>query len=151
MNQSGGKVFFLGSSENILSMIRKKVSMEYPAIRVQAYSPPYKPAFSEEDNQTMISTVNDFSPDVLFIGMTAPKQEKWAHTHFQELNTRHICCIGAVFDFYAGTVKRAPDWIIELGFEWLYRFLKEPRRMWRRYLIGNTKFSYAVLKELLSK
>jgi N-acetylglucosaminyldiphosphoundecaprenol N-acetyl-beta-D-mannosaminyltransferase len=149
MNKTGGKVFFLGSSENILFKIRNKVSKEYPHIHLKTYSPPFKPVFSPEDNQAMIESVNDFNPDVLFIGMTAPKQEKWAFSHFNELQARHVCCIGAVFDFYAGTVKRAPKWVIKLGLEWLFRFIKEPRRMWRRYLIGNTMFSYAVLKESL--
>jgi N-acetylglucosaminyldiphosphoundecaprenol N-acetyl-beta-D-mannosaminyltransferase len=147
MDKTGGKVFFLGSSENILELIRNKVSEEYPHIQLKKYSPPYKSIFTHEDNQAMIESVNDFTPDVLFIGMTAPKQEKWAYSHFNELNTQHVCCIGAVFDFYAGTVKRAPKWIIRIGLEWLFRFIKEPRRMWRRYLIGNTKFSYAVFKE----
>ncbi len=151
MNATGGKVFFLGSSENILSLIREKASREYPNILLETYSPPYKPVFTDLDNQAMIEAVNAFTPDVLFVGMTAPKQEKWAIDHFYNLNTRHICCIGAVFDFYAGTVQRAPVWIINLGFEWLYRFVKEPRRMWRRYLIGNTKFSYSVIKEYIAK
>ena len=151
LNKSGGKVFFLGSSENILSLIKEKASHEYPNIQIQSYSPLYKPVFTDQENQSMIDAVNAFSPDVLFIGMTAPKQEKWAITHFHDLNALHICCIGAVFDFYAGTVNRAPNWIINLGFEWFYRLVKEPRRMWRRYLIGNTKFSYSVIKELIAK
>lgn len=80
--------------------------------------------------------------------MTAPKQEKWAYTHLPELKVNcHIGTIGAVFDFYAGTVRRAPLAWQEHGFEWLYRLLKEPRRMWRRYLLGNTAFIWNILKE----
>ena len=79
--------------------------------------------------------------------MTAPKQEKWAYRFCDDLKVSHIVCIGAVFDFYANTVKRAPRWVIKLGFEWLYRLLKEPKRMWRRYLIGNLKFIIKILKE----
>ena len=150
IDKTGGKVFFLGSSENILSKIQNKVSTEYPNISLKTYSPPYKPHFSFEDDQIMIESINDFNPDVLFIGMTAPKQEKWAFSHFNELKVKHVCCIGAVFDFYAGTVNRAPKWIIKIGFEWFYRFIMEPRRMWRRYLIGNTKFSYSVIREFIS-
>ena len=97
----------------------------------------------------MIRKVNDFNPDVLFIGMTAPKQEKWAYQHFNELEAGHICCIGAVFDFYAGNIERAPGWMIDSGLEWLFRLLKEPRRMWRRYLIGNSKFIWLIIKEKL--
>ena len=97
----------------------------------------------------MIDAVNRVEPDVLFIGMTAPKQEKWAFKYYQMLNAGHICCIGAVFDFYAGTVKRAPEWMISLGMEWFYRLIREPRRMWRRYLIGNIKFIGYILREKL--
>ena len=80
--------------------------------------------------------------------MTAPKQEKWAYAHFPQLDVRgHAGTIGAVFDFYAGTVKRAPRWWQEHSLEWLYRFLKEPRRMWRRYLVGNVLFLWNVLRE----
>jgi N-acetylglucosaminyldiphosphoundecaprenol N-acetyl-beta-D-mannosaminyltransferase len=95
----------------------------------------------------MIDIVNEVNPDVLFVGMTAPKQEKWAYQHFGELLAGHVCCIGAVFDFYAGTVKRAPNWMILIGMEWSYRLIKEPRRMWRRYLIGNALFIGNILKE----
>lgn len=151
MNKTAGKVFFLGSSEKTLSLIRERASLEYPNIQIRTYSPPYKTTFTDQENQAMTEAVNNFSPDVLFIGMTAPKQEKWAITHFHNLNTLHICCIGAVFDFYAGTVKRAPEWMINVGFEWLFRLFKEPRRMWRRYLIGNTKFSYSVIREYIAK
>ncbi|WP_167607508.1 WecB/TagA/CpsF family glycosyltransferase [Maribellus sediminis] len=144
-----GRVFFLGSTEETLEKIKTRAAKEYPNVEVGAYSPPYKPEFSEEDNKAMIEAVNTFQPDVLFVGMTAPKQEKWAYHHFQQLEVGHVCCIGAVFDFYAGTVKRAPQWMIKLGLEWFYRLVKEPKRMWRRYLVGNTKFIYYVVREKL--
>ena len=95
----------------------------------------------------MVEQVNDKIPDVLFVGMTAPKQEKWAYQNFDKLNVGHICCIGAVFDFYAGTSKRAPKWMIEIGLEWFYRLLSNPRRMWRRYLIGNVQFIATIIRE----
>jgi len=99
----------------------------------------------------MIQAINTVQPDVLFVGMTAPKQEKWAFQHFSQMQVGHVCCIGAVFDFYAGTVQRAPNWMIQLGVEWLYRLIKEPRRLWRRYLIGNTKFlGYILIEKLKS-
>ncbi len=146
-NQERGKVFFLGSSEAVLEKIRAKAAVEFPNVEVYTYSPPYKNEFSEADNAQMIEAVNAIRPDVLFIGMTAPKQEKWAYRHFSQLNAGHVDCIGAVFDFYAGTVKRAPQWIINMGLEWFYRLVKEPRRMWRRYIIGNTKFVYFIILE----
>jgi N-acetylglucosaminyldiphosphoundecaprenol N-acetyl-beta-D-mannosaminyltransferase len=147
LNQTGGKCFFLGSSERVLSLIVQRVAKEYPNVRFSTYSPPYKPVFSDDDNNAMIDAVNAFSPDVLFVGMTAPKQEKWAATHFERLNVKHIGCIGATFDFYAGTMERAPKWIIRINLEWLYRLVKEPKRMWRRYLLGNPKFTFLILRE----
>jgi len=147
INILGGKCFFLGSTDESLTKIRIRAIAEYPNVKVFCYSPPFKSKFSLEESRTMIDAVNAVEPDVLFLGMTAPKQEKWAYENFDQLVVDHICCIGAVLDFYAGTIKRAPDWVIQIGFEWFYRLIKEPRRMWRRYLIGNTKFIGSVLRE----
>lgn len=142
-----GTCFFLGSTNETLKKIKQRAKLEYPNVQVKTYSPPYKRIFSKEDNFEMIQNVNAFQPDVLFVGMTAPKQEKWAYTNFNKLEVGHVCSIGAVFDFYAGTIKRAPKWMIKLGLEWLFRLLKEPKRMWRRYLVGNTVFVASIIKE----
>ncbi len=148
LNRVGGKVMFLGSSDAVLNLIRHRVAEKYPKIEVDTYSPPYKPEFSDEDNEAMISAINHSNPDLLWIGMTAPKQEKWAYTHLNRLDVHcHIGTIGAVFDFFAGTVKRAPERWQRVGLEWLYRLLSEPRRMWRRYFIGNAKFIYYIMVE----
>ena len=148
LNRVGGKVMFLGSSDAVLNLIRQRVAEKYPKIEVDTYSPPYKPEFSDEDNEAMISAINHSNPDLLWIGMTAPKQEKWAYTHLDRLDVHcHIGTIGAVFDFFAGTVKRAPERWQRVGMEWLYRLLSEPRRMWRRYFIGNAKFIYYIMVE----
>lgn len=146
-----GKVMFMGSSEKVLSLIKERAAKDYPNMEVVTYSPPYKPEFSDEDNRAIIDAINKANPDLLWIGMTAPKQEKWTYTHWKELNIHcHVGTIGAVFDFYAGTVKRAPIWWQEHGLEWLYRLIKEPKRMWRRYLIGNTLFLWNIAKEKFS-
>lgn len=148
LNRVGGKVMFLGSSDAVLNLIRRRVAEKYPKIEVDTYSPPYKPVFSDEENEAMISAINHSNPDLLWIGMTAPKQEKWAYTHLDRLDVHcHIGTIGAVFDFFAGTVKRAPERWQRVGLEWLYRLLSEPRRMWRRYFIGNAKFIYYIMLE----
>ena len=137
LNQKGGTCFFLGASEKTLQLIKEKALVVYPHITVATYSPPFKSVFTDEDNRAMIEAVNRVKPDLLWVGMTAPKQEKWAYTHYDELDVRgHIGAIGAVFDFFAGTVKRAPEAWQKRGLEWAYRLLKEPRRMWRRYLLG---------------
>lgn len=148
LNRVGGRVMFLGSSDAVLNLIRQRVAEKYPKIEVDTYSPPYKPVFSDEENEAMISAINHSNPDLLWIGMTAPKQEKWAYTHLDRLDVHcHIGTIGAVFDFFAGTVKRAPERWQRAGLEWLYRLLSEPRRMWRRYFIGNAKFIYYIMVE----
>lgn len=142
------RVMFMGSSEKVLRLIRERVAVDYPNLEVVTYSPPYKKEFSEEDNQTIIKAINEAKPDLLWIGMTAPKQEKWTYRHWQELDINcHVGTIGAVFDFFAGTAQRAPLWWQEHGLEWLYRLIKEPRRMWRRYVIGNPLFIWNILKE----
>lgn len=139
-------VMFMGSSEKVLDLIVKRAAKVYPHLKVVTYSPPYKPEFSEEDNKAIIDAINAADPDLLWIGMTAPKQEKWTFSHWDELNIHcHVGTIGAVFDFFAGTVERAPMWWQRHGLEWLYRLLKEPKRMWRRYIIGNALFLFNVI------
>ena len=143
-----GKVMFMGSSEKVLAKIRENAAVDYPNLDVVTYSPPYKPEFSEEDNAAIIKAINDANPDLLWIGMTAPKQEKWTYQHWNELNIHcHVGTIGAVFDFYAGTAKRAPQWWQDHSLEWLYRLCLEPKRMWRRYLLGNPLFLWNIAKE----
>lgn len=139
-------VMFMGSSEKVLDLIVKRATKVYPHLKIVTYSPPYKPEFSEEDNKAIIDAINAANPDLLWIGMTAPKQEKWTYSHWDELNIHcHVGTIGALFDFFAGTVERAPMWWQRHGLEWLYRLLKEPKRMWRRYIIGNALFLFNVI------
>ena len=141
-------VMFMGSSQKVLDLIVKRAAEVYPHLKIVTYSPPYKPELSEEDNKAIVEAINAADPDLLWIGMTAPKQEKWTYSHWNELNIHcHVGTIGAVFDFFAGTVERAPIWWQRHGLEWLYRLLKEPKRMWRRYIIGNTLFLWNMLKE----
>ena len=151
LNKRGGKCFFMGSSEMVLSLIRQQAAIDYPNIVVETYSPPYKPVFSDEDNRQIINAINKANPDLLWVGMTAPKQEIWAYKHWNELNIHcHCGTIGAVFDFYAGTSKRAPLWWQNHSLEWLYRLIKEPKRMWRRYVIGNPLFLWNIFKEKIA-
>lgn len=143
------KVMFMGSSERVLGLIKIKSAEIYPNLEVVTYSPPYKPEFSKEDNDAIVTAINSENPDLLWIGMTAPKQEKWTYTHWNELNIHcHVGTIGAVFDFFAGTAKRAPQWWQDHSLEWLYRLIIEPKRMWRRYIIGNSLFIRDILKEM---
>ncbi len=148
LNRKGGKCFFMGSSPNVLELVKKRAATDYPNITVETYSPPYKPEFSKEDNEAIIHAINQACPDLLWIGMTAPKQDKWAFEHWNELDIHcHCGTIGAVFDFFAGTIKRAPQWWQRHSLEWLYRLMKEPKRMWRRYVLGNILFLCNITKE----
>jgi N-acetylglucosaminyldiphosphoundecaprenol N-acetyl-beta-D-mannosaminyltransferase len=125
-NKKHGKVFFMGSTEKTLQKITARLKKEYPNIESAYYSPPYKPEFSEEDNQTIVDAINAFKPDVLFVGLTAPKQEKWAYKHKEAVNAKVISTIGNVFDWYAGNSSRpAPIWI-KLRMEWLVRIFLRP-------------------------
>ena len=143
------KVMFMGSSERVLGLIKIKSAEIYPNLEVVTYSPPYKPEFSKEDNAAIVTAINSENPDLLWIGLTAPKQEQWTYTHWNELNIHcHVGTIGAVFDFFAGTAKRAPQWWQDHSLEWLYRLMIEPKRMWRRYIIGNSLFIRNILKEM---
>ena len=143
--------FYLGSSETTLAEIKKRLNTEYPGMRVGFYSPPYKTSFTDSDNQQMINAVNNFNPDVLFVGMTAPKQEMWANQFKPQLNAHVICTIGAVFDFYAETVKRPNKIWIDLGLEWFIRLLKEPKRMWKRYMYYGPVFFLKMTKQAIVK
>ena len=145
------RVMFLGSSDVVLALIRERAAVDYLHLDIITYSPPFKPEFSDEDNQTMIQAINDAAPDLLWIGMTAPKQEKWTYQHWDELNIHcHCGTVGAVLDFYAGTVKRAPLSWQRNSLEWLHRLVMEPGRMWRRYIIGAVKFLYYISKEFIN-
>ena len=145
-NRKGKKVFYLGALPTTLKLIENRIYKEFQNIQVASYSPPYKQKFTEEETSLMIAAVNAFCPDFLFVGMTAPKQEKWVHAHKNEINAKVITSIGAVFDFYAGTVKRSSPFWINLGLEWLPRLVREPKRLWKRNFISTPSFLWDMLK-----
>ena len=136
INNQAGKVFFLGASEETLNKIKIKAETSYPNISVDTYSPPYKTEFSVEETNKMVKAVNLFKPDVLFIGMTCPKQEKWAYNNKNRLETKIICNVGAVFDWFAGNQKNINPiwWNLRLG--WLKRTIDRPEILKRYPNIG---------------
>ena len=145
LNKTSGRCFFLGAAPATLQRIQQKAAKDYPKVVVGSFSPPYKPKFTEADSALMCAEVNAFKPDVLFVGMTAPKQEKWVHENKARLDATTICAIGAVFDFYTGKVKRPSKGWINLGLEWLPRFLQEPGRLFKRNFFSTPKFIIEVL------
>lgn len=143
LNNVGAKVFLLGSTETTLQNICNKMCVDWPYIRIAGtYSPPFKPVFSKEDNRAILATVNAVAPDVLWVGMTAPKQEKWLFENRGNLNVKFAGAVGAVFDFYTGRVKRSHPVFQRLGLEWLPRLIREPSRLWSRNFISTPKFLY---------
>jgi N-acetylglucosaminyldiphosphoundecaprenol N-acetyl-beta-D-mannosaminyltransferase len=148
LNDNCGSAFFLGSTEKVLQKIEKRAQKDFPNVKVKTYSPPFKANFSEQDNTKIIEEINSFNPDILWVGLGSPKQEKWASENFEKLNVKGwVASVGAVFDFYSGKIKRAPVFLQKYYLEWLYRFLQEPRRLWRRYLVGNAIFVWNVRRE----
>ena len=139
--QKGYRYFFLGSTEKTLDGIRERMGTEYPNIEIAGtFSPPFKPEFHERENRAMVAAVNETRPHVLWVGMTAPKQEKWIYQHREQLDVHFIGAVGAVFDFYAGTAKRSGQWFQDHGYEWLPRLLREPRRLWYRNFVSFPMF-----------
>lgn len=150
LNRTSGRAFLFGSSERVLAQLTERVRAEFPRVQVRSLSPPFKP-WTEAENRQMIGEIRAFNPDVLWVGMTAPKQEKWVAANRKQLHVPVIGSIGAVFDYYAGVTQRAPQWICNLGLEWLYRLPREPKRLWRRTFVSAPVFLWSVLLERLRR
>lgn len=145
-----GRCFYLGASRDTLEKIAARVAVEYSSVAVAFYDPPYKDEFSDEDNAVIYEKINAFAPDVVFVGMTAPKQEVWIYRNHRHMDVSVICGIGAVFDFYSGTIKRPSQWMIDHNLEWFGRFLSDPGRLWKRYLVYNVVFIYQIVRRFFA-
>jgi N-acetylglucosaminyldiphosphoundecaprenol N-acetyl-beta-D-mannosaminyltransferase len=150
-NKEGGRsFFFLGSSDDVLEKIQTRMSREYPRVAVSGiYSPPFTEKLSDEENRRILETIKQAAPTALWVGMTAPKQEKWVQEHLKELKVPFIAAVGAAFDYFAGSKQRASERMQDVGLEWLERFIREPRRMWRRNLVSTPLFLYYVFLQRL--
>lgn len=126
------KVFFLGSTEDTLLKIKSRASLDCPNAVIGYYSPPFKEKYTNEENDRIVSSINSFNPDILFVGMTAPKQEKWSFINKDKINARLICTVGNVFDWYAGNQKQPEKIWVNLGLEWLIRTIRRPEIL-KRY------------------
>lgn len=145
LNEKNGSVFFLGSSEETLRLISKRLLTDFPNVQLAGvFSPPFKDEFSEDDNDAMILAITRSNPDVLWVGLTAPKQEKWISENRHRIPVKFAGAIGAVFDFYSGKVKRSHPSFQRAGLEWLPRLLQEPRRLWRRMFVSAPIFLFDV-------
>lgn len=137
--------YFYGSTEQTLSLLEQKLRETYPDIEIVGmYSPPFRNLTAEEDKE-IIDKINKANPDIVWIGLGAPKQEKWMYEHMDKINGLMIG-VGAGFDFLAGNIKRAPKWMQKCSLEWLYRLLQDPKRLFTRYLKTNVKFIRLIIK-----
>ena len=136
--------YFYGSTQQTLDALREKLLKKYPGICIKGmYSPPFRASTPEEDEED-IKRINDSGADIVWIGLGAPKQEKWMNAHMGKINAV-MMGVGAGFDFHAGTIQRAPVWIQRIGLEWMYRLFKDPKRLVGRYIVTNLKFMYYIL------
>lgn len=140
------KHYFYGSSEETLNKLCVNLEKEYPDIKIVGmYSPPFRTLTVEEDKK-IVKQINDSKPDIVWVGLGAPKQENWMHEHKNIINGLMIG-VGAGFDYHAGNIKRAPKWMQNCSLEWLYRLMQNPKKLFKRYMSTNFKFIKLVSKE----
>ncbi len=130
--------------------LQQEFEKKYPNIKIVGnYSPPFAERFSDEENAKMIGMINKARPNVLWVSLTAPKQDFWIHEHFDKLDVNIAIGVGGAFEVAAGLIKRAPNWMQKSGMEWFYRFINEPKRLFRRYFIEAPEiFKYVVKQKL---
>ena len=138
------RIFFLGAKPGIAKMGADKLKENSPRLQIEAHHGYFDKEYGSDENTNLIKRINDFRPHVLVVGFGMPLQEKWIVENFEDLDVNIFFPAGALFDYVAGHVKRAPRWMTDNGFEWLGRLLIEPRRLWKRYIVGNPLFFWRV-------
>jgi N-acetylglucosaminyldiphosphoundecaprenol N-acetyl-beta-D-mannosaminyltransferase len=147
----GYRHYFYGGARDVVEKLASRLTGRYPGIQIAGFwSPPFRPLTHDED-EALIQEINQTGPDIVWIGLSTPKQEYWMSSHRGRLTAPVLIGVGAAFDFHAGVKRQAPRWIQRSGLEWCFRLLSEPRRLWRRYLINNPLFLWMLLVEALSK
>tara|TARA_B100000678_G_scaffold285553_1_gene288841 strand:+ start:423 stop:1250 length:828 start_codon:yes stop_codon:yes gene_type:complete len=145
--EQGLRHFFYGGRDGVAERLAKALGERYPGLLVVGtYTPPFRPLSKDEDRE-ILNRINASGADIVWVGLSTPKQEYWMRDHVDLIEGATLIGIGAAYDFHVGDVRRAPPWMRDNGFEWLYRFLNEPRRLWRRYLVMAPRFVFAVLRE----
>lgn len=142
VKQGKSHFFYGGKNNDVLKKLREKLEKDYPGIKIAGmYSPPFRSLTDEEDKQ-ICEEINKKRPDFLWVGIGAPKQEMWMWDHREKVHGTVMLGVGAGFDFFAGTLSKAPVWMEKASLEWFYRLTKEPSRLWRRYILGGIKWVY---------
>jgi N-acetylglucosaminyldiphosphoundecaprenol N-acetyl-beta-D-mannosaminyltransferase len=145
----GYRHFLYGGAQGVPERLANRLKRRYPELQiVGSYSPPFRPLTDEEDEQ-IVQAINEANPDVVWIGLSTPKQEHWMAEHLGRLTAPVLIGVGAAFDFHSGLKKQAPRWMQRSGLEWLFRLASEPERLWRRYLVNNPLFVLLVLQQAL--
>jgi len=137
MEKHNKSIFFLGSKTETLRKMTKKLSKKFPLLIIKGYCNGY---FSSAENRKVISKINRLKPDLLLVGMGSPKQEEWIINNFKKIDAKVFWAVGAIFEIFSGRYKRLPKVFNDYGFEWIFRLIQEPRRLGKRYLIGNFKY-----------
>jgi N-acetylglucosaminyldiphosphoundecaprenol N-acetyl-beta-D-mannosaminyltransferase len=146
----GFKLYFLGGLPGVAEKAAFKLKRIHPLLNVAGtYSPPFGFDQDAAESERIVKMINDSGADILFVGVGAPKQEKWAAQYMDQLNVGPILGVGASFDFAAGTIKRAPLWLQRNGMEWSWRLMQEPGRLWKRYILKDSQFVWLMIKELM--
>ena len=147
-DKKGYSSYFYGDTDDTLRLLRQNVEQLYPGHRVAGmFSPPFGPVSAEQDADA-VRMINDARPDMLWVGLGLPKQDRWIHEHRGRLKVPVAAGVGAAFKFLAGSVKRVPEWIGHHGLEWLWRFAQEPKKLWRRDILDGPQFVAHVLMEM---
>lgn len=146
--KKGYKNYFYGSTDFVLEKLKQRIENIFPGLSVSGmYSPPFRQINREEDDK-IVEDINNTNSDIIWVGLGSPKQDIWMYRHRDRINAPVMIGVGAAFDFLAKTKPQAPKWMRENGFEWLFRLVSEPKRLWRRYLIDNSLFVYYAGREL---
>ncbi len=141
-------IYLYGTTDATLLKLKTSLLKRYPRLKIVGmFAPPFRNQTHNEKKKVR-SDINRVNPNIVFIGLSTPKQEYWMSENHNALNANMLIGVGAAFDFIAGTVPQAPPWVREAGLEWSFRLLQEPKRLWKRYLIGNTKFIAILIKEM---
>ncbi|MCB0064804.1 MAG: WecB/TagA/CpsF family glycosyltransferase [Caldilineaceae bacterium] len=150
--EEGHSLFFLGARHGIAQKAAAKLQQRYPSLHIAGTAHGYfeKTANCEESRQ-VIDTINQAQPDILVIGFGMPVQERWLYHHRDLIDAKVVLTGGAVFDYISGELKRAPTWMTTYGMEWVGRLLIEPKRLWRRYLLGNPLFFWRIAKQMMPR
>ena len=146
------RIYFLGAEEGVAEEARQKLLLRFPALHiVGCHSPPIGFEHDDEESAKIVALLREAKPDIVFVGVGSPKQEKWIYRYHHEYGAAVSIGIGGTFDFLAGRVKRAPVIMQRAGFEWLWRLIQEPTRLWSRYLVNDTKFLMLLIDEIKNK